>query len=292
MAEIQRDYATAADLVERALFSYGRALHSTFADRLSRGRARFKTEWPENSEFYHVVNRHIKNLSKRALWRTAYEWTKLLLAVSLHDDQSCVRYVIDQMALRSHQAQHLLDLLRNRQMAGALSKLPNIAASIPLAHLQLDQPDEARRTLFTAIKDRPWVFHRLFQELGIERIPPSIWGSEPRTPHERLLAELYVYQATDLWKTPEATSLLIEVAGISEQMLPAGDIDDDPIHWDEALLVLSMEVPQLAALLPRDLVTQVLDAAGRSDVPPGPPPPDAQPTLAAQEDTVAREETP
>ncbi|KAI9885406.1 MAG: DNA-binding transcription factor [Watsoniomyces obsoletus] len=261
IAEASRDYALMSDFIERALFSFGRAVHSTFADRIPRGKARFASRWAPNGEFCLAVKAHVKSLGKRALWRTAYEWEKLLLALTLNDDQFLIGWGIDQTALRSHQAEHFLDLADHPNRSEAWSTMPNIAASIPLALLQLGEWDEARRALFMAIKDRPWVFNRLFQELGIDRIPRSIWGSEPRTPHEQLLAEVYVHRAADLWKTPEATSLLVEVAGISEQMLPAGEVDDGPIRRDEAVAVLAMEVPHLTALLPRDLVAEILDPA-------------------------------
>lgn len=197
----------------------------------------------------------------RSTWRTAYEWAKLLFSLDPVNDPYCIRLVVDQMALRSHQAQHLIDLVDSKLVSGAWGKLPNLSVSLALAQWQLGQADTSRRTLFTCIKNFPWLFNRLFQQLGIDRIPPSVWGSEARTDHERLMTELYVTRAADLWKSPEASSLLIEVAGISEKMLEPGDVDDSPISWDEARHVLLSDQPALVALLPHDLSAHLTSAS-------------------------------
>lgn len=51
IAKQERDHATSGDLLERALFSFGRAVHSTFAANLSQGKARLDFRRPENREF-------------------------------------------------------------------------------------------------------------------------------------------------------------------------------------------------------------------------------------------------
>lgn len=204
----------------------------------------------------------------RGTWKTAHEWAKLLLSLDPEGDHYCMRLIIDQLALRSRQAQYLTGLANSTyfQQQG-WSKLPNIRVSLALAQQQLSQQDSCRRTLFSAIKDFPWLFNRLFQELDISKIPPSVWSSEARTEHEKLLSELYVHGAKDLWKTPEATGLLIEVAGISQEMLPPGPVDESPISMDEARHVMLTENPSLIALLPRD-ITSRLDSAVDPLVPP------------------------
>ena len=289
MAESEQDHARAGELVERALFSFGRAVHSTFADRLSHGRARLDFGRRENREFWLAGSRYLANLGRRAMWRTAYEWAKLMLSLDPMGDHYCMRLVIDQMALRSGQALPLVEMLRHPSLGRRWSRLPHMSASLALAQLQLRQPDEARRTLFVAIQRCPWLFQRLFQELGIDRIPPSVWGSEPRTDHERLVTELYVHRALDLWRWAEASSLVVEVAGISERMLAACASDDPPppiITVDEARHVLLAEDPRLTRLLPTELSSLIVSAA--DPLPPLDDPPSAMADLAVSPETRTR----
>lgn len=140
-------------------------------------------------------------------------------------------------------------------------------ASLALAQQQQAEQDLCWRTLFSAVKNYPWLFNRLFQELQIKRIPPSVWGSEPRTAHEQLLSEVYVRGAIDLWKVPEATSLLIEVTGISPQMLPPKAPDPRPITLDEARHVILTDNPALIALLPY-AITSLLESSSDPLLPP------------------------
>ena len=70
----QRDFAIARDLLERALFSLGRSLHSSFQQKLAGGAARLSFRRPENREFFLCVWRYIKNLSQSGTWRTAEEF--------------------------------------------------------------------------------------------------------------------------------------------------------------------------------------------------------------------------
>ncbi|KAK0885358.1 hypothetical protein LTR87_000992 [Friedmanniomyces endolithicus] len=52
IAKQERDHSTSGDLLERALFSFGRAVHSTFAKNLGEGKARLDFRRPENREFW------------------------------------------------------------------------------------------------------------------------------------------------------------------------------------------------------------------------------------------------
>jgi hypothetical protein len=69
----------------------------------------------------------------------------------------------------------------------------------------------------------PWIAARLCKELDISPIPSSIWGKEPNDHKQELLSQLYVPKAVDLWNTPEATSLFMEVAHSIEEPVGAGE---------------------------------------------------------------------
>ena len=86
IAKQDRENAMAGDLLERALFSFGRAVHSTFAKTLAEGKARLDFRRPENREFWLAGWRYMQNLTMRATWRTVYEWENLLLSLIPEND--------------------------------------------------------------------------------------------------------------------------------------------------------------------------------------------------------------
>ena len=261
IAKQQGDQSVSGDLLERALFSFGRSVHSSFHTTLAQGEARLDFRYRENREFFLASWRYVSNLGQRGTWRTAYEWAKLLLSLDPEGDPYEIRLVIDQLALRGGQAQHFLDLATTEDWyQETWESLPNIHISKVLAEQKLKRPVESRATLRKAISSYPWIFSRLFQELNLDPIPKSIWGKKPRTDHEKFESEMYVTRAKDLWNTPEATSLLVEVAN-SIDSTAGGDLNKTPISLNEARHVLLADIPTLIGLLPRTYTTMRTSAA-------------------------------
>ncbi|KAF2278043.1 DUF654-domain-containing protein [Westerdykella ornata] len=223
IAKQQRDNASAGDLIERALFSFGRAVHSTFSNNLSQGKARLDFRRPENREFWLAGWRYITILGIRATWRTAFEWAKLLLSLAPEEDPYCVRLVIDQLALRGREPEALVNLATSDHLQREWKIPPNLAFSVALAYDRLGSPEKSRSSLALAISEYPWIAARLIKELDITPIPKSVWGKEPNDTFQELLCQLYVPKAKDLWNTPEATSLLMEVVSSFERPLDAGE---------------------------------------------------------------------
>lgn len=223
IAKQQQDNANAGELLERALFAFGRTVHSTFAQNLSQGKARLDFRRPENREFWLAVWRYIAILSARATFRTAFEWAKLLLSMSPEDDPYCIRLQIDQLALRGREPQGLIDIVESDHLQRSWKIPPNLAFSVALAHDRLKQPQEARKALRLAIKEYPWIASRLCKELDISPIPKPVWGKEPNAVNQELLCQLYVPSVKDLWNTTEGTTLLVEVCYSVEEALGAGE---------------------------------------------------------------------
>ena len=226
MSEIykqQRDNATCLELLERTLFAFGRAVHSTFSVNLCQGKARLDFRRPENREFFLAVSRYITQLGVRATWRTALEWGKLLLGMSPEEDPYCVRLYIDQLALRGREPQSLVDIVELDHLQRLWKIPPNLAMSVALAHDRLKNPEKARSTLKSAIRQYPWIAARLCKELEISPIPKAVWGKEPNGGYQELLCQLYVPKAKDIWNTPESTSLLVEVAYSFDEELGSGE---------------------------------------------------------------------
>ncbi|EAT87308.2 hypothetical protein SNOG_04917 [Parastagonospora nodorum SN15] len=223
----QRDNATASELLERALFTFGRSVHSTFSKNLAAGKARLDFRRPENREFWLAIWRYIGTLTVRATFRTAFEWAKLMLAMAPEQDPYCIRLLFDQLALRGREPQAVVDLVETDHLQRLWKVPPNLAFSVALAHDRLKQPQKARSTLKNAIREYPWLAARLCKELDISPIPKPVWGKEPNGDYQELLCQLYVPKAKDLWNTTEATSLLVEVCYSFEEDLGAGE---DP-YW-------------------------------------------------------------
>lgn len=262
IAKQQGDHSVSGDLLERALFSFGRSVHSTFPNALSEGKARLDFRRPENREFWLASWRYINNLGQRGTWRTTYEWAKLLLSLDPEGDPYSIRLLLDQLALRGGQAEHFLSLCKRASPHWIVmwNLSPNVLASTALAEYKLKRPEAARSSLRNAITNFPWLFARLFQVLNIGHIPKAIWGKIARNDREEFESEIYVTRAKDLWNTPEAISFLVEVAESLDDAR-GGPLRDSPIKLNEARHVLVSDVPSLISLLPRHFTTMPTSAA-------------------------------
>ncbi|KAL8857361.1 MAG: hypothetical protein Q9178_006127 [Gyalolechia marmorata] len=253
IAKQQGDHSVAGDLLERALFSFGRSVHSSFIKALSDGKARLDFRRPENREFWLAAWRYVGNLGQRGTWRTSYEWAKLVLSLDPEGDPFCVAINLDQLALRGGQAEHLLSLRTCAPLDQFLNR-PNLRISSALAQYRLKDAQGSRAQLRETMGDYPYIFTRLFQELNLDHLPKSIWGQKARSAREEFECELYLNNAKDLWNTPEAISFLVEVAESLEPNPTPPRLEND-ITIDEARHILLSGTPTLINLLPRTFTT-------------------------------------
>ena len=211
----------------------------------------------------------------KGTYGTALEWAKLLLSQEPDRDPYCMRLMIHNLALRAHEFRWLLDLYDSqwgrkwRQAEdGHSPAIDHISPSLGFAALQLRDGVKCRELLSDSMKKVPWLFFRLFKEIDLDA-PPSIWGIEPRTDAETLFTELYVLQTKDLWNTPEATTLLMEIA----HTIPKVDIakiptvDNSEMTLDVVRFVYLDNTPALMAMAPSNL----LHRSNNSDSDPLPP---------------------
>ncbi|KAL7273967.1 hypothetical protein RUND412_003148 [Rhizina undulata] len=264
----QRDHTISGDLLERAFFTFGRSLHSNFPAKMSEGKARLDFRRPENREFWLLCWRYIGNLGMRGTWRTAEEVGRLLLAMDPEGDPYMMCLLIDFLALKARQPEHLLSLAGHPQLEGKYSKLPNMAYSRALAYHQLGQKSLSKEHLEKAITKFPWIVPRLFSELCIDhKLPPVLWAAQPPEDDRRqkLLCELYIVRAKDLWKEPDASQFLIDVASTIYNLPKTSllhykfDVNDVPesvegISVAIARHVIATDIPAVTALLPRALI--------------------------------------
>jgi len=209
----------------------------------------------ENREFWVLAWRYINHLGQRGTWRTAYEWAKLLLSLDPEGDPYCLCLILDQLALRGGQSENFVEMATLLDSLFAWGRdSPNIQISLGLAQYRLKRAELCRTVLRSAVKKYPWVILRLFQELNIQSTPKAIWGKLPQSDHDKLEMEAYVTRAKDLWNTPEAISLLVEVAeSVEDVVLVKGP--DIPISRNEARHILLSRIPSLISLLPREHTT-------------------------------------
>ena len=255
IAKHQGDHSVSGDLLERALYSLGRSVHSSFPTAMRDGTARLSFDKPPNRELYLAIWRYIRNLEMRGTWKTAFEWAKLLLQLNTLSDPYGVTLMIDQLALRGRSHEQLLKLASNDAYGNAWRHLPNIQISLVIAHLRSKQPREARKQLALCIHQYPYLISALASALDISPLPKSLWAKLPSSDAEKLYTELYVSRAKDLWNTPETTALIVEVAdtlqyysSTIDSAQPAPKLE---ISLEEARHIMLLETPQLIALLPR-----------------------------------------
>jgi hypothetical protein len=283
IAKQQGDHSVSADLLERALFTFGRSVHSTFGANLREGMARFDFVVQENREFWLTVWRYLLNLGQRGTWRTAYEWAKLLLSLDQTTDPYGMTLMIDQLALRARHHDHFIKLCQNAIFRRDYFNMrPNLQISLALAYFRAGKGDECQQQLETCIQRFPWMFARLFKELSIDHIPKSIWGAQAETEYDRLMCELYVTRAKDLWNSPETISLLKKTAGADlSRNNPDSSTTRSVIDESEARHIVLLEDPALLVLLPPSFRNRYGS--------PGDPLPPANP-FSRSDDTTSEEE--
>lgn len=142
LSEVMRmngDSQTAADFVERALFCFEQAFHP--AINFATGECRLKYVSYPNRGFFLALFRHVVNVGNRGCWRTAFELSKLLLALAPDEDPLAATLMIDYYAVRSGQFAWLMRLAQEWEDDHKLSWLPNMAYSIAFARrgLALDE---------------------------------------------------------------------------------------------------------------------------------------------------------
>jgi tetratricopeptide (TPR) repeat protein len=255
IAKVQGDHSVSGDLLERALFTIGRSVHSSFSVAVREGTARLSFSKPANREMYLSIWRYIRNLEQRGTWKTAFEWAKLLLQLDPARDPYGVTLMIDQLALRGRHHVAFIAMCAEDAYGQTWNHLPNVQISLALAYQRNKEPAKARQTLAVAMHKYPYILSALVKSLDIEPLPRKLWGKLPSTDAENLYTTYYVTRVKDLWNTPELTSLLVEVAetmDIYTSFITAAPLAPKlEISLEEARHILLLEIPALISILPR-----------------------------------------
>ncbi|PNP59376.1 hypothetical protein THARTR1_00866 [Trichoderma harzianum] len=247
--------ALAAELCERALFSFGRVAPSSFKQSLEQGMARMDFRRPENRQFWLAGYHYIKSLIRKGTYRTALEWAKLFYSLD-RSDPYAMRHLIHFLAIRAHESKWLLDFLHHLETEGGRDDTAYILQSRILAMLQIGDEQQARQHLIEGMQRVPWLYCALFQGLNVDT-PPSVWGIHCETEATEFWVKLYLYQSKDLWNNPQATRLLLDVAKsidrVDAKSLPK---DEHPIDLGVARMAYIDGQTSLLALVPRSMLEQ------------------------------------
>ncbi|KAK8086632.1 hypothetical protein PG994_001606 [Apiospora phragmitis] len=210
IAKQDQNSSLAADLCERALFTLGRVSISTFRQKLVEGKARLDFRRPENRQFWLAGYHYLKSLVMKGTYRTALEWTKLILSMDLADPYGVIHF-LHPLAIRAHESKWFIDFCDSEALDECDTAQDYIRQTLVLARLQQKDNAGARALLIEGMERLPWLYSSLFKALGLD-VPRAIWGTEARDEHENLFTELYVHQTKPLWDNTQALGLLKDAA--------------------------------------------------------------------------------
>ncbi|KAM0429004.1 hypothetical protein ACHAPT_006808 [Fusarium lateritium] len=267
VAKQDQNMALAAELCERALFTFGRVTTSAFRQNIEQGKARLDFRRPENRQFWLAGYHYLKSLIRKGTYRTALEWAKLLYTLDPKDPYA-MRHFIHFLAIRAHEAQWLVDFLDEVEKTSENRDTIYLRQTLVLAHLQLGDTTRAAEELEKGMRRLPWLYCALFQELNLDT-PPSIWGVNADSNARSFWVKLYIHQTKDLWNNAQAIPVLERIANTLEKVdtsvLPK---DDSPADQGATRLAFLEGQTSLIALAPREL----LDAQPNYEFDPLPPP--------------------
>ncbi|KAI0637558.1 transcriptional repressor TCF25-domain-containing protein [Trametes polyzona] len=104
----REEHSTAADYVDRALFTYERAFVGAF--NFTSGANRLDFDHVENRPFFLALHRQVTDLQRRGCVRTAFEFARLLYALEPWTDPHGALLHLDYLAIQAGMTQWLLDL--------------------------------------------------------------------------------------------------------------------------------------------------------------------------------------
>ncbi|KAI8592286.1 transcriptional repressor TCF25-domain-containing protein [Geranomyces variabilis] len=217
IAKHSGDIALASELIERALFALERSFHSQF--NIATGRCRLPYVRFENRCFHLAIFRHLGYLARRGCWRTAFEFSKLLLSLDPKDDPVGTLYSIDFYAINAKEFEWYTQFWKGNEEQYNLATKPNHAFNLALATWEIETSknqdhSESSAKLQNAILHFPATIPLLYEKLGtssagVSAEVPFFSGAED-APYLNLSIQLFVERNHTLWKVPEVLAWLRE----------------------------------------------------------------------------------
>lgn len=228
----REEHGQAADFIERALFTYERAFVGAFT--FTNGLNRLDFDRVENRPFYLALHRHVIDLQRRGIYRTAFEFARLLLSLDPWSDPHGVYLHLDFLAIKSGMPSWLLSfsqlfapVVSNAlEPESQLSQIPVIAlpgwAYARALALKGEGDHRASQALKQAVLDFPSVVPLLADKaeivLSAEARSQPAFGIYTRHDSSGLVGEsllhllslIYVHRSHALWKDPIRSSWFVE----------------------------------------------------------------------------------
>lgn len=261
--------ALAADLLERALFTFGRVTLSSFRKKLERGVARLDFRRPENRQFWLAGYHYIKSLLQKGTYNTALEWTKLFLSLSPDDEYGMLNFT-HVLAIYAYESEWFIELCSSSYFNSDEYDLPMkeyYRQSCVLAKLLINDRKGALEDLVHGMETLPWLYSSLCSAVNIDT-PRAIWGVQPRNDDDALYTELYIHMAKDLWKKERDAIPLLKEAGSLAKKPDVGSLPPArEVPLSIGRFIYLDNTPELMGLVPPDM----LHASPNFDYDPLPP---------------------
>ncbi|THH13849.1 hypothetical protein EW146_g6417 [Bondarzewia mesenterica] len=228
------EHSQAADFIERAMFTYERAFVGAF--NFTSGTNRLDFDHVENRPFFLAIHRQVIDLQRRGLFRTAFEFSRLLYALDPWTDPHGALFHLDFLAVKAGMNQWLLDLYNffDSRVSGAgsststfqgrivVTALPGWAYARALALRSGTNSNESKQQESTeALKEAIIAFPSIVPLLadkadislssevrgqGAFRIFTKGYLSSVQESLLHLLSHLYVQRSAPLWKTADVSA--------------------------------------------------------------------------------------
>ncbi|KAI0938885.1 hypothetical protein AcV5_000459 [Taiwanofungus camphoratus] len=228
----REEHSTAADYIDRALFTYERAFIGSF--NFTSGVNRLDFDRVENRPFFLALHRQVFDLQRRGCMRTAFEFARLLYSLDPWTDPHGALLHLDFLAIKADMGEWLLEIWDLFAEQGfnpdhykcrmRVTVLPGWAYARALALYAREEAKgdknhyKSTDALKRAILDFPSVVPLLADRADIPlsaavrghsafkiHTDASLLGSEPEAVRH-LLSHLYAQRSFSLWKNPARSS--------------------------------------------------------------------------------------
>lgn len=207
LSRLSDDLSMAAEFIQRALYCLECAFHPSFI--IASGKCRLDYRRQENRSLYISIFKHMMSVGSRACYRTALEFSKVILSLDPDSDPLAIILAMDFYALRSQEYEWLLKMYNECEQTRNLSQLPNFAYSLAVAHFQLGEVEAARTQLQKALIQFPGVLIPLTEKCSVQvdsRILSSSFFRDAASKQSKSLTQLetlYVIRSYHVWKESE-----------------------------------------------------------------------------------------
>ncbi|KAJ3498394.1 hypothetical protein NLJ89_g10226 [Agrocybe chaxingu] len=244
----REEHAQAVDFIDRAMFTYERALIGAFT--FTSGLNRLDFDRVENRPFFLAVHRQVSDLQRRGCVRTAFEFARLMYSLDPWNDPHGALFHLDFVAIKSGMHQWLLDVYdvfeeRRKDFSGKQDTRMNPALlpgwsfaralALKVAEDATKEKDHAksRAALKEAAHDFPSIVPLLADKLDATlpanlrahrdfRIETEALSMSPPAGVLHLLSHLYVQRSAPVWKDHTAwfTATITEAFSTLPSSLP------------------------------------------------------------------------